>query len=285
MLPETIDRLIDNGALTRGAAGLKARPKLAEDKLLGLLNQPPELHLLARGLHLFQSGASATMPSACGFLAALLTKLAFPPANGTVIWLAQGLAGREWGEPSPQGLARFGLPPDRILYVKSSKVADFLWCLEQAVSTKGVAAIVAETPDEAAFGLTETRRIALKSTHTGVPCYLLAPSRNKNKNATNTATRWSITPAPSRTEGTLLGMPAWSLAMDKNRHGPCVSGTAAFNPYTARFINAGAASTEAATPTLAGPVTLPAAEGTIGSAVVHLAKIRREKFEIAKERS
>jgi protein ImuA len=133
---------------------------------------------------------------------------------GPVLWCRSRRTALEAGDPYGPGIARLGLPPDRLILVEAAKPAELLWAMEEGARTKGVAAIVADgvSPD-----LTASRRLQLAAEAGGGLVFLLATGR---QSVPSTAlTRWFVGSAPSRPEAEGPGRPCWKIELWRCRGG------------------------------------------------------------------
>src|SRR6266550_2809015 len=113
----------------------------------------------------FHSGASL------GFALALSTLV---PRDGPVVWVQQDFAALETGTLYGLGCDLFGLASSRLLVVRAATPRDTLWAMEEALKTRGIAAVIGELAGEGqAADLTATRRLSLAAQHGGGLCLLL----------------------------------------------------------------------------------------------------------------
>lgn len=155
----------------------------------------------------------ATSPG-CGtaFCAVLLAR-----TEGTVFWIA---AGREGLLAWPQGLARFGLAPARLVIVLAERWPEALWAMEEALRCPAVSgALLAVDQGLASDGdqldLTATRRLQLAAETGGGLGLLLRPDAG---NAPHTAatTRWRVGALGA---GRGMEDPRWQLELLRARGG------------------------------------------------------------------
>lgn len=165
-----------------------------------------------------------------GFATALLTMLA-RGRTGSIIWCPRD-ANCLGGGLSAQGLAGFGLDPDRVVMVDARDEADRLWVMEEALATAGVCAILAEFDPMTAAGAGSTgarggatglRRLQLAAEKSGVTGLILRPRGVTARVRTDrpsgaVETRWRVTAAPSQMD-THDWRPIWSVALDRARRG------------------------------------------------------------------
>jgi len=109
--------------------------------------------------------------AALGFVSALLTRLA-ARAPGAVLWCRRRGASYESGDIYAPGLAAFGLDPSRLILLGAKQGRDVLWAMREGLSCPRLLAVVGEVED-AAVGLTASRRLQLAAEKSGVGCFLL----------------------------------------------------------------------------------------------------------------
>jgi protein ImuA len=171
------------------------------------------LHELAPADPAHQFGAVA------GFALALASLAA---AGGRdALWIQTDFAAMEAGMPYGPGLDLFGLPLRHLLILRVSRPLDLLWAFEEALKSRGVAAVLAELPESgAAADLTATRRLTLAARAGGGLGLLLR--HRPCPLASAAMTRWQVTAAVSRPDDYGgLGRTAFDLSLCKNRRGHC----------------------------------------------------------------
>jgi protein ImuA len=175
---------------------------------------------LARGaVHELAPGSAQQAGAVTGFALALA---ALAAAGGrSALWIQTDFAALEAGMPYGPGLALFGLPLWHLLILRVSHPLDLLWAFEEALKSRGVAAVLAELPESgAAADLTATRRLALAARAGGGLGLLLR--HRPCPLATAAMTRWQVAAAVSQPDvygG--LGRTAFDLSLRKNRRGRC----------------------------------------------------------------
>jgi protein ImuA len=187
-----------------------------------------ELHELAP-LAPFHSGASL------GFALALSTLV---PRDGPVVWVQQDFAALETGTLYGLGCDLFGLASLRLLVVRTATPRDTLWAMEEALKTRGIAAVIGELAQEGqAADLTATRRLSLAAQQGGGLCLLLRQLPFSQPGAA--ATRWVVAATPGAADGLGgLGRTAFRLSLTKNRRGPCGSWVLQWDHHAKRFLPA-----------------------------------------------
>jgi protein ImuA len=159
--------------------------------------------------------------AAFGFTIALVALLMQTrPQEGPVIWCTRG-ANLLGGTLYTRGLVQLGLDADRLILVETVDEADRLWALEEALTTRGVLAAIAEL-DPVRLGKRDDktgRRLQLAAERSGVTGFLLRPRMATAAGPAARATglvesRWQVDAAPSP-----LGLhdtrPVWSVLLDR----------------------------------------------------------------------
>lgn len=153
--------------------------------------------------------------AAHGFALALLARIA--SAAGSVLWCA-----RRRTRPYAQGLAAFGLDPQRFVLAQGRDDRETLWAMEEGLRCPALAAVVGEI---GALDLTASRRLQLAAETSGVTGLLLRAKRSSSSDNTpldNTAavTCWRVSSAPSHADfATGLGAPRWRVELLRCRGG------------------------------------------------------------------
>lgn len=176
--------------------------------------------LRSAALHEIRSDESRNAGAVTGFAVAVLSRLLAANRN-PILWIVESAAAHETGLPYAAGLARFGLPADRLIVVRVKKPVDALWVFEEGLRCSGIAAVAAEMRgNPPVLDLTASRRLALRAGETGVMGLLLRPSSRPEPGAA--ATRWLVSPRPAAVTDDYaagIGDPAWRLALERNRYG------------------------------------------------------------------
>jgi protein ImuA len=189
---------------------------------------PPQARVLALGVaaldsHLPQGGlafgalheiAPATdgdLPSAFGFIAALLGR--FP--GGPLMWIMSARSFAQYGRPYGHGLNHVGLDPGRLILVETSEGKQTLWAMEEALRSTAPAA-VAGVIDE--LDLKTSQRLQLAARESGLPLLLLRPARTFE--ASVAATRWRVGAVKAARDrfGLIIGW-RWHLRLERCRNG------------------------------------------------------------------
>ena len=154
------------------------------------------------GLHEIRPERSAAPGAALGFAACLLGRVA-RERRGKLLWLTLS------DQLYPAGLAGLGVPTERLLVVRPTRMADLLWAAEEGLRCKGVAGVLAEL-EGADFK--SARRLSLAARGSGVPALLF----NQKENLGAVLTRWQVGPAASEAS-VGLGPWRWRIALARCR--------------------------------------------------------------------
>ena len=209
-------------ALERAGSGPMAGQRAAAAAVGALPFGAPEIDdalpwrgLAAGALH--EVSGPARDAAALGFVSALLARLA-ARAPGAVLWCRRRGASYESGDIYAPGLAAFGLDPSRLILLGAKQRRDVLWAMREGLSCPRLLAVVGEV-EEAAVGLTASRRLQLAAEKSGVGCFLLrtVPSEGGQPDITPgnagepsaALSRWRLRAAPS---GPVPGLAAAATA-------------------------------------------------------------------------
>lgn len=274
---------IDSGdrleALRRGIAAIEGRPVVAmpaggirtasvstgSGAVLDFGLPAIDRHLgSARGMafgaiHEVVGAEARDVGAVFGFSAALISRL-LERRGGRVVWITTAEARREGGGLYAPGLTAFGLDPGRLIEVATERPEEALWASEEALSCRGVAAVVMEIPGRSAvLDLTATRRLALRAgAGEGLGFGLLLRAGGQAQ-TTAAATRWRVTRSPSRPIGGFargLGRAAFRLDLEKNRDGRIGRFDIEWDGHDRRFL---------ALPPYPGSVSSPASDRSAAS--------------------
>ncbi|WP_415582025.1 ImuA family protein [Flavobacterium longum] len=159
-------------------------------------------------IHEFISHEPHQAAATSAFITALAGK--FTKENGVCLWVGNR-------NVYPPGLKHFGINPDRIVFVNTSKLKDILWTTEEALKCDVLSAVVADTKE---LGFTESRRLLLAMERSGVTGFIHRHSP-RTENAVACTTRWKITPLPSFSPDGLpgIGYYCWEVQLLKVKNG------------------------------------------------------------------
>jgi protein ImuA len=202
-------------------------------------------------------GAPGHGGAVTGFALALAARL-MACRPGHLLWVQQGMAGREAGLPYAPGLHYFGLDPDRLLFVQPRRDRDVMWSLAEGLGCRALVLVLAELWEGPACDLTASRRLRLAARASGVmalviryagppdPAAGLGPGRAARGLPPSAAhTRWRVAPGAGHVPGPErgserepewgLGLSRWQLSLEKNRTGRTGAWIVEWNPHVRRF--------------------------------------------------
>ena len=161
------------------------------------------------GVHEFISSSLEESAATSGFIGGLLAE--FMAGGGVCLWISTS------GLLFPPSLGRFGVQPDRVIFVEVTRERDVLWAVEEALKCNGLAAVVAELQG---MDFAQSRRLQLAVEKSGVTGLVLR-SRPRVIGATACTARWHIAPLPSLPDDGLpgIGFPRWEVELLKVRNG------------------------------------------------------------------
>jgi len=158
-------------------------------------------------IHEFLTSRPQTTAATGGFISAILSSIM--PVNGAVLWIRQ--------KPGvfPAGLASFGIDPDKIIFIYLRQPKQLLWCVEEALKSNALSAVVAELPG---LDFNSSRRLQLAAANHSTTCFIQHPPVST---PTICGARWKITPLPSGHADDLpgVGFPRWNVELLKVRGG------------------------------------------------------------------
>lgn len=163
-------------------------------------------------------------------------------AVAPVLWIGDTVAAMEAGLPYAIGLRDFGLEPAGFLQAAPRKLEEALWLAEAALASAAFAVVVLEVRgNPARFGLTESRRLALRAKAAGRPLFLLR--QGGEEEASSALFRFRVEPAPALArplpDGTVLGgsigHPVFRLTLEKSRNPAPFSITLEWNAHDRQF--------------------------------------------------
>ena len=149
--------------------------------------------------------------AACiGFLLARLGN-----GHAPLLWVQDRVSRKEAGRPY---LAGFNVTRPVIL-VDLSRAIDVLWAMEDGLRCKALGAVIGEIwGDPPALSFTATKRLALRSEASNVPCWLIRRAASPDLSAARD--RWRVGSVPSAShiyDAQAPGLPQWSLDLFRSR--------------------------------------------------------------------
>ena len=128
----------------------------------------------------------AASPRDCGWAGFLLPHL---DMSKPVLWVQDRMAILESGRIYPPGLCEAD-----ILHVEARDARAALWAMEEGVRCSALSAVIGELyGDPAALDFTATRRLAVASERSGVPCWLVRLAGTANLSGARM--RWRVASA------------------------------------------------------------------------------------------
>ena len=177
-------------------------------------------------------GASAGL----GFHLARLT--ASPRPEGAhdrlVALVTPGAWTRERGRVLARGAQRYGIDPERWLFVRVEKEAQALWALEEILRA-GAADLVLGMVEQ--VSLTQSRRLDMAARDSGATVALLK-TKEEAVGLSCARRRWRVSPLPSaphRWDPRAPGAPRWRAELTRRRDGPTGAWNLEWNDETGRL--------------------------------------------------
>ena len=108
-----------------------------------------------------------------------------------LLWVQERMAIVESGRIYPPGLGS-----GELIHVEARDARAALWAMEEGVRCAGISAVIGELwGDPAALDFTSTRRLAVASERSGVPCWLVRLGGRANLSGARM--RWQVASGPS----------------------------------------------------------------------------------------
>ena len=144
-----------------------------------------------------------------GFVAVLMSKMM--QAGGAAIWISASRT------VFPAALNRFGIDPDKIIFVDLKKEKDALYTIEEALKCKRLTTVIGEINQ---ITFKESIRLQLAAEQSRVTGFLLRQKLNV-LNTIACVSRWRITSLPSELNDGMpgVGFPRWNVELLKIRNG------------------------------------------------------------------
>lgn len=169
----------------------------------------PENRFPVGAVHEFSSQEATEAASTNGFIAGLLGRLM--QKGGFCLWVSSERT------VFPPGLKRFGVEPDRIIFIDVQREKEVLWAVEQGLKCNALVAVVGELKE---IGFTESQRLQLAVEQSRVTGFLHRYQPQGGHNLA-CAARWKITPSRSGSEAGMpgVGFSRWRVELIKVRNG------------------------------------------------------------------
>lgn len=176
---------------------------------LGVLEEAfPQRTFPIGAVHEFISEAPEHAAATNGFIAGIAGTLM--QTSGIGLWVGSNT------NIYPPALLSFGIMPERVLFIQTTKPKDSLWVIEEALKCTALAFVVGEIRE---LSFNESRRLQLaveKSKVTGF-IHRIQP---KSQNTVACVTRWKIKSIASETNGMPgVGFARWNVQLCKVRNG------------------------------------------------------------------
>jgi protein ImuA len=146
-----------------------------------------------------------------GFLAAEID-----PAK-PLLWVQDRMAILQSGRVHPPGL-----PSQNLIHVEARDAKDALWAMEEGVRCATLSCVIGEIwGDPRVLDFTATRRLAVASERSGVPCWLVRLAGTANLSGARM--RWRLASAPSllnALDAKAPGRPVWDAELFRARGFP-----------------------------------------------------------------
>jgi protein ImuA len=143
--------------------------------------------------------------------------LAQPRADKPLLWIQERMAILESGRIHPPGL-----PTSDVIHVEARDARDALWAMEEGVRCSALSCVIGELwGDPKVLDFTATRRLAVASERSGVPCWLVRLGGTANLSGARI--RWRVASAPSLLnplDPRAPGLPAWDADLFRARVSP-----------------------------------------------------------------
>jgi protein ImuA len=161
-------------------------------------------------IHEFLSNTNENAAATTGFIAGLAGSL-MQQGDGACLWISAKRT------VFPPALKMFGIDPDRVIFIDSTREKDLLWAVEEALKCGALAAVVGELKE---ISFTESRRLQLAVEQSRVTG-LMHHFSPRNVTATASVCRWEVTPVAGQQE---IGLPGvgdscWNVTLQRVRNG------------------------------------------------------------------
>jgi protein ImuA len=160
-------------------------------------------------LHEFISTRPEFTAAIGGFIAGIMQTLL--QNGGVCVWVSYTR------RIYPPALKRFGVNPDRIIFIDVQREKDVLWVTEEALKCSGIAAVICETRQ---LSFMDSRRLQLATEQSHVTGFILRKDA-KQVNTTACAARWTVKPVRSKLRPGMpgVGHPRWQVDLLKVKNG------------------------------------------------------------------
>ena len=221
----------------------------------GLLSVPGGL------LHEVFTGERRNGGAVLGFALAQARGL-ISPERPAILFVQLKRETQDMGLPYGVGLKSFGIDPEAVVLARVEDIVEFLWAIEEAVSCRAMAAVVADIGNQPkALDFTASRRLSLRAQAAGTSVFLTRYGVGREASAARL--RWRVSPSLSGAvpfDARAPGGPRWRVELEKGRLSAAQrAGTDFLLDWTENgFVVVDSSSTEG-TPALAGRAPSPRA--------------------------
>jgi protein ImuA len=177
-------------------------------------------------LHEIAAERESEIVAASGLALALAARQKRP-----VLWIAEDMALVESGTPYGPGLDDLGLAPERLIAVTAAKTRDVLWTMEEALTCRGVGAVIGEIRSPC-LDLIATRRLSLAAGRSDQLALLMRTQPGTD--ASTAATRAIVGAMPSAAQVAGSGS-RLAFTLTRNRRGFLGSWHLEWNRVERRF--------------------------------------------------
>jgi protein ImuA len=134
-----------------------------------------------------------------------------------LLWVQERMAILESGRVYPPGLGRI-----EIIHVEARDARTALWAMEEGVRCSALSGVIGELwGNPPVLGFTATRRLAVASEQSRVPCWLVRLGGSADLSGARM--RWRVASMPSLTnplDPRAPGTPAWDVELFRARRSP-----------------------------------------------------------------
>jgi protein ImuA len=134
-----------------------------------------------------------------------------------VLWVQDRMAILESGRVHPPGMGGIDL-----IHVEGRDARSALWAMEEGVRCSALSTVIGElSGDPAALDFIATRRLAVASERSGIPCWLVRLGGNANLSGARM--RWRVASSPSLPnpfDPRAPGVPVWDAELFRARGSP-----------------------------------------------------------------
>jgi protein ImuA len=231
--PQQPNRAEVVGELRRMLTRMEGIPKEAATRLSfgipALDTHLPEGGLAFGAVHEIAPETEAYFPAAFGFLVSLIS---LTPGSSPLLLVRSSRKLARCGTLYGNGLMDLGLDPARLIFIESANEAEALWATEEAVRSRGPAAVASVLGGK--LDLKASQRLSHATRDANVPLFLLRPENMPT--VPTAATRWRIGRAPGvRDRFGLLSGWRWRAALERCRNGRPGKWMLEFDHATHRF--------------------------------------------------